>query len=84
MSLAFQASGETHCRFESGRPLQIKMWRIAMEIKDVRNLQEELKKAMSEMVLSFEGQTGCIVKELNIRRSPSGAWDVIVDVIVEV
>jgi len=55
-----------------------------MEIKDVRNLQEELKKAMSEMVLSFEGQTGCIVKELNIRRSPSGAWDVIVDIIVEV
>ena len=55
-----------------------------MDVKDVRNLQEELSNAMSEMVISFEAETGCVVKEIDIRRSPRETWSVIVDVIVEI
>lgn len=37
-----------------------------MEVKDVRELKEELEKALSEMIVKFEYETGCAVKYIDI------------------
>ncbi|MHC4237812.1 MAG: hypothetical protein ACYSSM_06135 [Planctomycetota bacterium] len=55
-----------------------------MEVKDVRNLQKELSKAVAEMVISFEAETGCQVDGFYIQRTPKEPWNVIIDVTVEI
>jgi len=55
-----------------------------MEVKDVRNLKEELEKAIGEMVMSFEAETGCLIDGFYIRRTPKEAWNAIVDIKVEI
>ena len=57
---------------------------IIMEVKDVRNLKEELEKAIGEMVMSFEAETGCLIDGFYIRRTPKEAWNAIVDIKVEI
>lgn len=55
-----------------------------MKVKDVRNLQVELGKAVAEMITSFEAETGCFVEEFEINREGGKPWIVTVAAIVEV
>ncbi len=55
-----------------------------MKVKDVRALQEELGKAIAEMITSFEAETGCFVDEFIIERNGGKPWIVNVEAIVEV
>ena len=57
---------------------------LIVKVKDVRKLREELGKAVADMIMKFEAETGCFVEEFEIDRQGGKEWLVEVDVVVEV